>query len=90
MVKHRALGPDGKVSGKYNHNPTNNSIIYEVEFDDGIVKEYAANVIAENMLSQVDSDRVTIQLLESIVDYKRDKLVTMSKADKYIYNKHGQ
>ena len=60
MVRHQALGPDGKV--------TNNSII---EFDDGMVKEYAANVIAENMLSQVDSDGVTIQLLESIIDFKR-------------------
>ena len=90
MVKRCALGPDGKVSGKYDHNPTNNSIIYEVEFDDGTVKEYAANVIAENMLSQVDSDGVTIQLLESIIDYKRDESVAVSKADKYVYNKHGR
>ena len=90
MVKRRALGPDGKVSGKYDHNPTNNSIIYEVEFDNGKVKEYAANVIAENMLSQVDSDGVTTQLLEGFINTKRDELVAVSKAEKYDYNKHRQ
>ena len=90
MVKHRALGPDGKVSGKYDHNPMNNSIICEVKFIDGMVKEYAANVIVENMLLQVDSERVMTQLLQGIIDYKRDESVAVSKADKYIYNKHGR
>ena len=49
-VKHRALGPDGNMVGKYDNNPMLNSIMYEVEFADGTVKEYGANIIAENML----------------------------------------
>ena len=36
-------------------NPFLNSIMYEVEFKDGHVQEYRANIIAENMLSRVDS-----------------------------------
>ena len=55
-VTRRALGPDGQVAGTYDDNPFLNTIIYEVEFPDGQVKDYAANVIAENMLTQVDSD----------------------------------
>jgi hypothetical protein len=44
------------VTGSYDSNPYLNSMIYEVEFPDGQIKEYAANIIAENMLTQVDSD----------------------------------
>eukprot|EP00957_Ditylum_brightwellii_P111114 8472707-Ditylum_brightwellii.AAC.1 len=53
-VKKRALGPNGRTAGSYHDNPVLNSTIYEVEFPDGEVKEYAANVIAKNMLTQVD------------------------------------
>ena len=52
----RTIGSDGQVTGTYDNNPFLNSIIYDVEFPDGQVKEYAANFIAENMLTQVDSD----------------------------------
>ena len=55
-VTQRTIGPDGQVTGTYDNNPYLNSIIYDVEFPDGQVKEYAANIIAENMLTQVDSD----------------------------------
>ncbi len=44
-VTQRALGPDGTVAGRYDENPMLNSIVYEVEFPDGEVKEYAANTI---------------------------------------------
>jgi hypothetical protein len=30
--------------------------IYDVMFPDGVVQQYAANIIAENIYSQVDSD----------------------------------
>ena len=50
-VRRRALGPDRNITRKYNDNPYLNSVMYEVEFIDGQVKEYGANIIAENMLS---------------------------------------
>jgi hypothetical protein len=67
-----------------------NLIIYEVKFPDDQVKEYAANVIAENMLTQVDSDGYSTTILKAIVDYPKDEAVAVSKADKYVYTSSGQ
>eukprot|EP00957_Ditylum_brightwellii_P063583 4826828-Ditylum_brightwellii.AAC.1 len=78
-VTHCAIGPDGTVTGMYDNNPMMNTMIYDVEFPDGQVREYAANLIAENMLTQVDSDGYTKTLMESIVDYKKDEAVAVAK-----------
>eukprot|EP00957_Ditylum_brightwellii_P165821 12624690-Ditylum_brightwellii.AAC.1 len=56
-----------------------NTMIYDVEFPDGQVREYAANIIAKNMLTQVDMDGYTKTLIESIVDYKKDEAVAVAK-----------
>ena len=45
---------------------------YEVEFLDGQVTEYAANVIAENMWSQCDIEGNQMLLMQAITDYKTD------------------
>jgi hypothetical protein len=87
IVKRRAVGPDGKVSGRYDENPYLNSLVYEVEFTDGLVKEYSANVIAENMLTQVDSDGYSLTMMKGIVDYKRDDAVAVPKSEQYIVTK---
>ena len=68
-VTKRALVPNENVAGTYDENPCLNTMIYEVEFPDGQLKEYAANVIAENMLSQVDSDGYSLTMMEAITDY---------------------
>ena len=68
-VIQRTIGPDGQVTGTSDNNPYLNSIIYDVEFPDGQVKEYAANIITENMLTQVDSDGMSTTLMEAIVDH---------------------
>ena len=89
-VRRRAIGPDGKTSGVYDHNPHHNSIVYEVEFPDGDIKEYAANVIAENMIRQVDSDGFSLTLMEGIVDYKMDKSLAVAKEDGYVTGRNGR
>ncbi len=89
-VTKRALGPDGNVAGTYDENPCLNTMIYEVEFPDGQLKEYAANVIAENMLSQVDSDGFSITMMEAITDYRKDEAVAVPKNNKYITTTSGQ
>jgi hypothetical protein len=89
-VTQRALGPDGRTAGTYDDNSMLNSIVYEVEIPDGQVKEYAANVIAENMLMQVDSDGYSTTILKAIIDYCKDKAVAVPKADKYVYTSSGQ
>ena len=50
-VVQRTIGPDGQVVGTYDNNPFLNSIIYDVEFPDGQVKEYAANITAKKRSS---------------------------------------
>ena len=83
------FGPDGKVAGKYDDNPYLNSIMYEVELADGRIKEYGANIIAENMLTQVVSDGFSLSLMEGMIDYKRDDSVAIPKTDKYITTSMG-
>jgi hypothetical protein len=43
------------------------------EFPDGELKEYAANILAENMLCQVDHEGHNILLMKDIIDYRRDE-----------------
>jgi len=62
---------------------------YDVEFPNGEIKEYAANVIAENMYSQVDENGHAVQILDAIVDYRKDESA-IEKADMYIRTKSGQ
>ena len=89
-VIQRAIGPDGKVTGTYDNYPFLNSIIYDVEFHDGQVKEYAANIIAENMFTQVDSDGMSTTLMEAIVDHRRDDEKSLEHNDKYVHTKIGR
>ena len=89
-VKRRVLGKDGRTTGKYDDNPYRNSIVYEVEFADGEVREYTANLIAEGMLAQVDTEGNHLQLMEGIVNWRRDDSMAIPKVDRYVYNKCGQ
>jgi hypothetical protein len=41
-------------------------------------------MIAENMLTQVDSDRFSLTMLTAIIDYWKDESVTIQKADMYV------
>ena len=58
LVKGKVIGrsvePDGTIIGSYDNNPMLNLFSYDVEFPFGQVKEYLANVLAENMLTRVD------------------------------------
>jgi hypothetical protein len=90
-VTHHALGPDGTVAGTYDENPFLNTMIYEVESPNGDAKEYAANIIAENMLTQVDSDGYSLTMMKGIIDYKRDDAVVIPKSDMYyVVTSRGQ
>jgi hypothetical protein len=90
-VVRRAIGPDGTTTGSYANNPILSSIVYEVEFPDGQMKEYAANTIAENMLTQVDSDGgYSTTLMQGIIDYREDDAAAVPKSDKWVITARGQ
>ena len=89
-VARRSLDADGRTTGTYHDNPFLNTITYNVEFPDGQVREYGANIIAENMLTQVDSDGYSLPLMDSIIDHQRDPSQAIPIEDKYIMTKSGQ
>ena len=47
---------EGKPIGNAHHNPLLDSRKYEVEYADGQVEELTANIIAENLIAQVDEE----------------------------------
>ena len=51
-VVRRSIDRDGNIIGDFEKTPSLHSLVYDVEFTDGTVKQYAANFIAENILSQ--------------------------------------
>ena len=64
------------------------SLVYDVEFPDGAVKQYAANVIAENVLSQVDASGFHSQHLRKIVAHERSP-EALDESDAYITTNRG-
>ena len=66
-----------------------NSHLYKVEFPDGEVKEFAANILAGNCMLQVDSNGHHSQLLDCITDVRCDDR-DIAKADGYNTTKRGQ
>jgi hypothetical protein len=85
----RSKNEHGVTIGTYNNNPLLNTMVYDVEFPDGEVREYSANVIAENIYAQSDIDGHSYNILDGIVDYERDPSA-VAKSDKYITTKSGQ
>jgi hypothetical protein len=59
--------------GSSNANPLLDTRVYEVEFPDGSVEDYAANIIAENMYAQVDNEGRQFNVLEELVDHRKNE-----------------
>jgi hypothetical protein len=89
-VIQRALVPDETVAGTYDENLILNTMIYDIEFLNGDIKEYAANIIVKNMLTQVDPDGYSLTMMKGIIDYKRDDAVAVPKSDMYVVTSRGQ
>ena len=75
--------------GIYDKNPFLNTVVYDVQFPDGEIKEYAANVIAENMYSQVDAEGFRYQILDCITNHRKNGNA-VHKDDLYITTKSGR
>jgi hypothetical protein len=71
-VVSRKRDVDGNPVGRRHHNPILDTREYEVEFPDGAVDTFTANLITENMYSQVDADGCLYALLSEIIDHKSD------------------
>ena len=84
----RTIDINEKIIGTFDENRVLNLLVYDVECPDGAVKHYSANVIAENVLSQVDSSVLYTQALHKILLHK--KLGNdLSVKDAYVTTKRG-
>jgi len=88
-VLQRTVGADGRTIGTYNDNPTLNTIVYDVEFSDGTIREYSANLIAQNMIAQTDEDGFSKSLMEGIVDYRKEE-AALNQSEAYVLTCRGQ
>ena len=69
----------GKVMGKSHINPILDMRMYQVEFTGGKVTELTANVIAESMYVQCNSEGNEYLLLVALIDYHKDnKAISLS------------
>ena len=66
------LDDDGREKGRYDPNPILDTRVYEVMFPDGAVEQYAANLISENLIGQLDEEGRRHLMLESIDDHRTD------------------
>ena len=54
---------DDTSTGEVNYNAMQDKSLYEVEYPDGTTEQLADNIVAENMMSQVDSEGHHYQIL---------------------------
>ena len=69
-ILRKSVNENGQVIGVHNENPLLNTLVYDVEFPDDDMKKYAANLIAKNVLSQVDINVYYTNTMELILDHK--------------------
>ena len=69
-VVNRKRDLNGDPVGTRNTNPLLDSRLYEVEFSNGAVGEYATNIIAENICAMVDQEGQEHILMDEFVDHK--------------------
>ena len=62
--------------------------IYEGEYTDGTMEQLTANIISENMLSQVDYEVHHNQVLTEVTDHKRDDS-NITKVNGFIKSSNG-
>ena len=94
MIQHgkvvqRSVDPEGQVIGTYDDKPWINTMSYDVEFNDGSVREYSANLIAENMIVQCDEEGMSMIMIENIIDYSKDEAIATSKDDAFVVTRRG-
>ena len=69
-VKRRACDDNNQPIGTSNDNPILDTRAYVVDFIDGGQQVLTANIIAENILSQVDENGHTLMLIDKILDHR--------------------
>jgi len=69
----RKRDAEDNLIGTAHSNPIFDTRLYQVQFPEGQVEEYSANIIAQNLYSQLDSEGHRFVLLEDIIDYDKNE-----------------
>jgi hypothetical protein len=88
-ITKQAKDNDGNPIGRRHNNYYLDTRQYEVELSDGTTEEYHANVIAENLFSQVDSEGHQYVLMKEISEHRKDK-TAVPKSEGWIEMPNGQ
>ena len=83
-VKRRAIDVEGRPIGRPSTNPILDSRAYEVEFIDGQTEILTANVIAENILSQVNEEGQRHMMIDEIEDYRKTEEAVTKENSTYV------
>lgn len=89
-VTGRKRDSEGNPIGLRNANPILDTRVYEVEFPDGSTDAFSANIIAENLFSQIDDEGHAYQILKEITDHRKDDLTAIPKDDGFFITKSGR
>ena len=89
QVVGRSTDLNGQPVGEYNSNPILNTRVYDVMFPDGSIQQYGANIIAENIYSQVDEEGHRFLIMDEIIDHRKGD-EAIEKADGYTTNQYGK
>ena len=69
----------GNPVGKYSSNPYHDTSLYDVEFNDGHVESFTANLIPEHIYEQLDDNGNHFHLIEEIIDHRKDKRTVLQE-----------
>lgn len=72
-VKRQAIGEEGLPIGTAHTNPIVDTRQYKVEYEDGTTEILAANLLAENILAQVNEHGHKHQMLEEIGGHRKSE-----------------
>jgi len=87
-VVSRKRDADGNPIGVASNNPIFDTRLYQVQFLMGHVEEFSANVIAQNIYSQLDSEGHHHLMLEAIIDYRKDENA-VPKEERFVVANNG-
>jgi Reverse transcriptase (RNA-dependent DNA polymerase) len=88
-VVNRKHDRDGLPIGRRHANPLLDTREYEVQFPDGSTDTFNANIIAENLYSQVDSEGRSFAVMKEIVDHRTNGHA-LTKDDGFTTDKNGR
>jgi len=83
-VVRRIRDADGNLIGRQDDNPLLSTAMYEVEFADGSMEPYAANIIAEHIFTQVDDYGQDQIVLDEIIDHNVDEEVALKGEEAWV------